>query len=108
LQDTSTLLGMLMSLREEMGAERAARLELEKVVHNEKAARLELEKVVHNEKEKNKELLAEQETMKNQIAAEKGERLDQLGEVENRAVELEDWVSTQVRPFFPCLVLNDG
>jgi hypothetical protein len=62
LQDTSTLLGMLMSLREEMGAERAARLELEKVVHN--------------EKEKNKELLAEQETMKNQIAAEKSERLN--------------------------------
>ena len=78
---------MLMSLREEF---------------------LELKKVVHNEKEKNKELLAEQEAMKNQIAAERSERLDQQGEVENRTEDLEDWVSTQVRPFCPCLGLNDS
>jgi hypothetical protein len=98
----STLMGMLMSLREEMGAERAARkeelkarkeeLEAERAARKEeleaeRAARLELEKVV--------------QTMKNQIAAEKSEHLDQLGEVENRAVELEDWVSTQVRPLLP-------
>ena len=94
MQDMSTLLGMLISLRKEMGTERAARLELEKVVHN--------------EKEKNKELLEEQETMKIQIAAEKSERLDQLSEVENRAVELEDWVSTQVRLSCPCFIFNDG
>ena len=90
-----------------MGAERAARKELETELKTERAARLELEKVVHNEKEKNKAQLAEHETMKNQIAAERSERLDQLGEVENRTVELEDWVFTQVRPFCPCLVLND-
>jgi hypothetical protein len=101
----STLLGMLMSLREEMGAERAARKE---ALETERDTRLELEKVVHNEKEKNKELLAEQETIKIQIAAEKSERLDQLGEVEDRVLELEDWMSTQVRPFCPCLVLNNG
>ena len=94
MQDMSTLLGMLISLRKEMGTEQAARLKLEKVVHN--------------EKEKNKELLEEQETMKIQIAAEKSERLDQLSEVENRAVELEDWVSTQVHLSCPCFIFNDG
>ena len=144
LQDTSTLLGMLESLREEMGNERAARKEMEaeqaarkkelealkkvvaegkeeleaeqaarkKEMEAERAARKKeleaLKKVVHIEKEKNKGLLAEQETMKNQFAAERSERLDQLGEHENRTEELEDWVSTQVRHFCPCLGLNDS
>ena len=100
---------MVLSLREEIGDERAAR---KKELEAERAARkvefLELEKIVHNEKEKNKELLAEQETMKNQIAAERSERLDQQGEAENRTVDLEGWVTTQVRPFCPCLGLNDS
>ena len=61
----------------------------------ERAARLDLEKVVHNEKEKIKELLAQQETLKNQIAA--GEASVSISyQVENRVVELENWVSTQV------------
>ena len=96
---------MLTKLREEMGAQQAARKE---ELEAERAARLELQKIVHNEMQKNKELLAEQRAMRHQIAAEKSERLDQLGEVENRAVELEDWVSTQVRPFSPCLVFDDS
>ena len=62
---------------------------------------LELGKVVNIEKEKSKEVRAGQETIKNLIAAEKSERLDQVGGLNNRLKELENWVSTQVRPFCP-------